>query len=597
MQRNGNDKDIDIDALNQRYEEERQKRLRNDGLGQYRSLTGEFAHLARDPRAETTLRREPQVRDTQVLIVGGGLGGLLVASRLREAGISEICIVERGGDFGGTWYWNRYPGAACDVESYIYMPLLEETGYIPSEKYAKASEIFAHCQRIANHYDLYAGALFQTSVTDATWNEDLNRWIVGTDRGDRITARFLISCKGLFTNPKLPAIPGIESFKGAMFHTSRWDYAYTGGSEDGGLVNLQDKRVAVIGTGSTGIQCIPALADWSGSLYIFQRTPSSIDKRGNRLTDPEWRARQEPGWQRQRMENFTLMTSGVTQPVDMVDDAWTDILAEIGSPTGGEVAVDPAELMAAQMRRMENVRKRIEAVVEDAATAEALKPYYHYFCKRPGFSDVYLETFNRPNVKLVDTGGKGVERVTPTGLVVAGQEYPIDCIVLATGFDFMTDYTREAGFDVVGMDGLKLSEHWGDGARTLFGVQTHGFPNYFMVTLLQAGVSINYVHTAQEQAEHIAYIISRCLSDKIDSVEPTAEAEAEWVEGVIAGSGDRRAFLDACIPGYYNYEGRREKSFALNEPFPGGPVTYFQRLARWREEGAMRGLAVRRKPA
>jgi cyclohexanone monooxygenase len=587
--------EIDMEALSRRYEEERQKRLRTDGMAQYRKLTDDFAHMAVDRRADAAFSRDPVIGEAVVLIIGGGIGGLLVAARLREQGVKDIRIVDRAGDFGGTWYWNRYPGARCDVESYIYMPLLEETGFVPTEKYAAAPEIFAHAQRIGRHFDLYDDALFLTGVTGLEWDSDAARWTVATDRDDRITARFVVSCKGLFTNPKLPNIPGIDSFEGAIFHTSRWDYDYTGGEQDGRLTKLSDKIVGTIGTGSTGIQCVPPLAEYAEQVYVFQRTPSSIDVRGNRPTDPAWKETLGPGWQRERMHNFTYTTAGIPQPVDMVADSWTDILRDVGSTTAGNMAAaDPIALQRAQMTRMEKVRRRVDLIVADQATADALKPYFHYFCKRPGFSDHYLDVYNRPNVKLVNTGGQGVERVTPTGVVVGGKEYRLDCLVLATGFDFMTEYTKEAGFDVVGRDGMTLSEHWSDGARTLMAMHIHYFPNLFLLSLTQAGISMNYTHTAEEQAQHIARVIGRCMLEGIVTVEATAEAEKAWVDNIVANTPTRRAFLDSCTPSYYNYEGKRERAFEQNEPYPGGPVAYYELLRKWDEDGQMEGLEVRK---
>ncbi len=584
--------EIDVDALTRRYEQERQKRLRSDGISQYQTLQGGFAHLAADPNADPDFARDPLIADADVVIIGGGFGGLLSGGRLREQGIKDIRIIERGADFGGTWYWNRYPGAACDVESYIYLPMLEETGYVPTQKYVKATEIYEHCRRIGAKYELYDGALFQTEVKAVLWDEERKRWTVSTNRNDKVSARFVISCKGLFTNPKLPRIPGIDRFEGHSFHTSRWDYGYTGGRDTGQLTGLKGKKVGVIGTGSTGIQCIPPAAQWAERLYVFQRTPASIDVRGNKPTDPEWWRSLEPGWQRRRMENFTRVTQGIPQPVDMVKDAWTAILSDISAPTGGEgnQAGDPAELQMAQIKKMETVRRRIEKIVKDKQTAEALKPYYHYFCKRPGFSDDYLEVFNRPNVTLVDSAGKGVERVTPGGVVVDGREYPLDCLIFATGFDFMTEYTREAGFDIVGRGGVALSEHWNIGARTLFGIHTHGFPNLFLISLVQAGISINYIHIVDVQARHCAYVIGRCLEQGAETIEPAREAEDEWVRAIMLQSGPRRAFLEACTPGYYSYEGKRDAAFELNEPYGGGPTAYIELLERWRASPSMDGL-------
>jgi len=584
--------EIDVEALKRKYAEERDKRLRSDALEQYRELEGRFADFDRDPHADPDFTRAALAEDCDVLIIGGGFAGLLSAARLRERGFESLRIVEKGADFGGTWYWNRYPGAACDIESYVYMPLLEELDYLPTEKYAKAPEIYAHCQRIARHYDLYRAALFQTEAHTLRWNEERSRWLVSTSRGDEISARFVISGTGLLSKPKLPGIPGIESFRGRAFHTSRWDYAYTGGDEYGApMTALSDKRVAIIGTGSTGIQAIPELAKYAQQLYVVQRTPSSIDVRGNRPTDPEWAESLEPGWSRRRRENFTNLTSGIYEPVDLVDDSWTEIIRHIGVPTGGEASkVDPAELQLSEMRKMEMVRRRIAETVKDPATAEALKPYYHYFCKRPCFHDEYLPTFNRPNVTLVDTQGKGVERITPDGLVVAGREYPVDCIVYATGFDFMTQYTREAGVEIFGRDGLPLAEHWAEGARTVWGMQTHGFPNFFLMSLVHSGVSQNYMYIAEAQTQHFAYVIAQCRERGIAAIEPTQAAEDAWVEEIVASSAARRAFVETCTPSVFNYEGRRPRFADLNGTYGPGPVAYVGLLDAWRAENELAGM-------
>jgi cyclohexanone monooxygenase len=577
---------IDVDALNKKYAEERAKRLRSDAVHQYRHLSGDFD---KDPHADPNFTRDPIVEDTDVLTIGGGFAALLAGGRLREAGVKDIRIVEKGADFGGTWYWNRYPGCACDVEAYVYMPLLEEMGYLPSEKYAKAPEIYAHVKRLAERYDLYRAGIFQTMVEKLVWDEKRNRWVVHTDRGDRISARFVISATGLLSTAKLPGIPGIETFEGRSFHTSRWDYDYTGGSSTEPLDKLADKVVGVIGTGSTGIQVIPEVAKTARHLYVFQRTPSSIDVRNNRPTAPEFAKSLEPGWQRKRRDNFTLLTSGGQADEDMVNDAWTDIVANVGAVAGGE-KTDPQAAQIAQLKKMEMTRQRVAATVKDPATAEALKPYYHYFCKRPGFHDNYLPTYNRPNVTLVDTKGKGVERITPKGVVVEGKEYPLDLLVYATGFDFMSEYSKESGVEVIGPGGQPLDKHWETGARTLFGLQTHGFPNFFLMSLIQAGVSVNYVHIADEQTKHMAFIISECLKRGIETIQPTQQAEDEWVEEVVSSGADRRAFIESCTPSLFNAEGKRDRSVELNDLYAKGPMVYIKLLEDWRASGTMPGM-------
>ena len=584
---------IDFEAQSRKYAEERAKRLRSDSISQYQPLTGKLSAYARDPNADPDFTRDPVRRDSDVLVIGGGFGGLLAGVHLREAGVEDIVLVDKAGDFGGTWYWNRYPGVRCDIESYIYVPLLEETGTIPTEKYAKGAEIFEHCQRIAQRWDLYKRAMFQTAVKNLVWNADRQRWIVTTDRGDEIAARFVISCTGLLSSPKLPGIPGIETFAGKSFHTSRWDYDYTGGDADGNMTGLVGKKVGVIGTGSTGIQCVPPLAEWSEQLYVFQRTPASVDIRGNRPTDPDWAASLTPGWQPQRSWNFTYWTSGLRDGEDLIADGWTNLLAEPTGGFGGSTAeVDPADKQRAEMLKMEKVRRRIDSIVEDRATAEALKPYFNYFCKRPGFSDDYLQAYNRPNVTLVDSAGRGVERITPNGVVVGGREYELDLLVFATGFDFMTEYTRESGFHIAGRDGISLDDHWATGARTLYGIMTRGFPNFFMMSLVQSGIAINYMPIADAQTAYIATIIANNLASDIGSVEPTEAAEDAWVGEVLAGAPARRAFLDSCTPSYLNYEGQPQKALESNQPYPGGAIKYLGLLEEQKAAGALANLEM-----
>ncbi len=589
------DLEIDIEALHKKYEEERNKRLRSDGMSQFQALTGKFAHFAEDPYVDPNFTRDPITAEAEVVILGGGFAGLLVAGRLKEAGVKDVRIIEKGGDFGGTWYWNRYPGAACDVDATIYLPLLEETGYIPKEKYSKAPEIYEHSQRLGHHFDLYSGALFQTSVTTATWDEKASRWIVKTDRGDELSARFFISCNGFLSNPKLPGIPGIESFEGHTFHTSRWDYDYTGGDASGNLTGLADKIVGIIGTGSTGIQAVPKLGESAKHLYVLQRTPSSVDVRGNKPNDIDFLKTQEPGWTRKWRDNFTTLTSGVRDKVDYIDDGWTDLVKHMPSPTGGEGGDDINALIQAEMKKMELARRRIGETITDPKTAEAMKPYYHYFCKRPCFHDEYLPTFNRPNVTLVDTDGKGVERITPKGVVVAGKEIELDCLVFATGFDFLTGYGRESGVQIIGEKGVALTDHWAQGPRTLYGTQTHGFPNFFFCGLPQSGVGINYVHSADEQAKHIAYIVSECSKRGCDTVQPTLEAQDAWVDEIMNNCAGRRDFNAACTPSYYNYEGKRDDSYKLYEFYAPGPMAYYRLLEDWRDSGTLEGQEMKAK--
>lgn len=586
---------FDPDALRERYRVERDKRLRGDGNEQYQEMAGEFGHFIEDPYVDGDLEREPLTDEVEVVVIGGGFGGLIAAARLTEIGVTDVRIIEKGGDFGGTWYWNRYPGAACDTEAYIYLPLLEELDYIPTQKYAHAPEILAHTRNIAEHYGLYENACLQTAVTSVEWDEGGERWIVRTDRDDAMRARFVVMSNGPLNRPKLPGIPGIRDFEGHTFHTSRWDYGYTGGDSNGELVGLRDKRVAVIGTGATAVQCVPHVGAAAQQLYVFQRTPSSIDVRANRPTDPEWVKSLEPGWQKERMENFNTLCQGGIVEEDLVKDGWTEIIRNLISMAnyrGKDTNWDevPRLMELADFEKMEQIRSRAEELVEDPATADALKPWYRQFCKRPCFHDSYLQTFNRDSVELIDTDGHGVERITPRGVVANGEEYEVDCIIFATGFEVGTEYTRRAGYDTIGRGGQKLSEKWADGMRTLHGVHTHGFPNLFIISNSQAGFTTNFPHAMDETAKHICYVLEKSAEEGARTIEVSKEAEDRWVEEIIAVSRFNEDFQVECTPGYYNNEGKPNPKSVQNGPYGKGSRPYFRITAAWRDEGSMAGL-------
>ena len=507
------DTTFDPDALRARYKAERDKRVRTDGNAQYVEMAGQFADYLDDPYVDAA-DREPCTDDVTVAVIGGGFAGLMTAARLTESGITDFRIIEKGGDFGGTWYWNRYPGAQCDVESYVYLPLLEETGYVPSEKYVKAPEILAHCQRGPALRPVRAGLSLHRGHRHIAWEAARHRWIISTNRGDRLAAQFLVMGNGPLHRPKLPGIPGVATFQGHSFHTSRWDYGYTGGDANGRLDRLRDKRVGIIGTGATAVQVVPHVAATAAELFVFQRTPSSVDVRANRPTEPAWAASLQPGWQKYRMENFTVLTSGGMPSEDLVMDGWTDIIGKLLArlqDRQGPGAADQSlasVLEMADFDKMEQIRARVDALVDDPATAASLKPWYRQFCKRPCFHDEYLQAFNRPTVSLVDTDGRGVDRITPTGVVVGEREYELDCLIFATGFEVGTDYTRRAGYDVVGAQGTTLSDYWSDGMRSgPHGMHVHGFPNMLVVGHTQGGFTVNYPHLLDEASRHACHIV------------------------------------------------------------------------------------------
>ena len=588
----------DRETLRRKYRQERDKRLRPDGNDQYLRLTGEFAHYIDDPYTPRTERAALTDHRT-VVCVGGGFAGLAVASRLREAGV-DVRIVDKGGDFGGAWYWNRYPGAQCDTASMVYMPMLEETGHMPTEKYAHGAEILAHCHRIGRQYGLYDDALFHTEVTDLTWDDAEGRWIITTDRGDRLTASFVTLGTGPLNVPKLPGIPGIGSFAGHSFHTSRWDYAYTGGEPGGAPMDkLADKRVGIIGTGATAVQCVPHLARACRELYVFQRTPSSVDIRDNHPIDPDWFAKiATPGWQRRWLENFTANQTGGQAHEDLVMDGWTEISSRVRAKINAlpmenrSIEAMLAAYEESDLDKMNEIRARADAIVTDPDTASKLKAWYRQLCKRPCFHDEYLQAYNSPNTYLVDTDGKGVERITPAGVIVAGREYELDCLIYASGFEVGTPYARRAGFEVTGLGGRRLSQHWVNGMRSLHGIHVRGFPNIFFVQPTQgANLISNVPHNFVDSAMTITQVVRHALDHGFAEVEPGDEAEDSWVKllqtgpGSIIGGGD-------CTPGYYNNEGQDPGIFT-GLGYPYGPNAYFAYIDNWRKSGTFEGLEFR----
>jgi cation diffusion facilitator CzcD-associated flavoprotein CzcO len=592
---------VDKEALKKKYLEERDKRLRADGNGQYLELKGQLAHYLEDPYTPFE-EREAITDHVTVAFIGGGFAGLVTGARLKEQGINDVRIIEKGGDFGGTWYWNRYPGAQCDTASFVYMPMLEETGHMPTEKYAHQPEILAQCQRIGNQYDLYDNALFHTEVKALEWQADKSCWLVTTSRGDAFTAQYLGMGTGPLHVPKLPGIEGIEDFKGHSFHTSRWDYSYTGGNPEGELLeNLKDKRVGIIGTGATSVQCVPHLAKACKELFVFQRTPSSVDERNNKPTDPEWfKEMATEGWQQRWLENFTANQTGGIATEDLVMDGWTELSRRVRSKIMELPAADrtPVNMLAAyedsDFEKMEEIRKRAEHLVEDKETAEGLKAWYRQLCKRPCFHDQYLQAFNEPGTHLVHTDGKGVENITANGIVVAGKEYPLDCIIYASGFEVGTEYKRRAGYDMVGRDGLKLSDKWAEGMKTKHGTHVHGFPNAFIVQPTQgANLISNVPHNLTESGKTIALTIKHAIDNGFKEIEVSQESEDEWIKLLLTNAGGMLGSPD-CTPGYYNNEGQDSGPGAkYHVGYPQGATAYFNYIRQWRESGDFEGIEFR----
>ena len=602
--------DIDIDALREKYAQERAKRLRPEGADQYLELEGEFAEFYEIDPYTTVTARDPIVENAEVVILGGGFAGLLAGAYLKKAGVQGIRVIEMAGDFGGVWYWNRFPGIQCDNDAYCYIPMLEELGFIPSKKFADGAEIFQHCRNMGKHFGLYDGALFSTQVRELLWDDSAKRWRISTDRGDEIAARFVVMAQGSYNRPKLPGIPGIQEYReagGHVFHSARWDYDYTGGDANGGLDKLADKRVALVGTGATGIQLVPHLGRDAKELFVFQRTPSSVDERANTPTDPDWAAALQPGWQEERKRNFhnwSPFVGVVFGEPDLVCDFWTELGRNLTARIAGSAdptAVTIEQIMAFREEEdykiMERLRRRIEAIVDDPGTAEALKPYYRFMCKRPCSSEQYLATFNRPNVTLVDVSEcKGVERLTPSGIVANGIEYDVDCVIFASGFEISTEISRRYAIDrIVGRDGLSLFEYWKDKYQTLHGMTSRGFPNQFFMGFIQGGVSANTTAMFEQQAQHIAYIIAEAQNRGATTVEPSKDGQDAWVATVRELAIDNSAFELSCTPGYYNNEGRGgavgNGSF-LGDFYSPGFYAFDELIAEWRAKGDLDGLEL-----
>lgn len=588
----------DPEAVRAKYLAERDKRLvphradiRDLGTDEH------FARYRADPFTPF-VERGPVTDDVDVVIVGGGIAGILAGASLRRAGVERIRIIDQAGGIGGTWYWNRYPGVMCDIESYIYLPMLEELDVIPSQRYAFGDEILHHLEAVAVRFDLVDDALFHTGVTGAEWEEGSGRWRIDTDRGDAVTCRWYVLAAGILNLMKLPDIPGMEDFAGHSFHTARWDYGYTGGGPGRPLTNLGDRSVALLGTGATGIQCVPSLAEAAERLYVLHRTPSAIGERGNRPTDPGFAQTLGPGWQRARMDNFQAIIMGRPVEDDLVDDGWTHHYAgtrNVPRLEGQTTAEYVHAIEEFDFDVMEAHRRRVDELVVDPTVAEVLKPYYRYLCKRPCFHDEYLPALNAPNVTVVDCPG-GIERITERGPVVDGQQYDVDCIIYATGFEAeVTPLFRRVGHEVIGRDGVTLAEKWADGAASLFGMMSRGFPNMFAMPApgQQAVVTVNYTQLAVLGAEFIGGIVGQLASKGIEVFDVSAAAEEAWTQQIVDSFVDASALLSTCTPSRINFEGHPEEMNPRNGNFGRGLGDWFayrERLEQWLEDGNLEGL-------
>ena len=604
--------ELDIRALKNRYRKERDRRVRPEGQQQYAAAFEDAQPLDYSDPHMAGSSREALTDDVDAVVLGGGWAGVLAGYHLRKAGVANVRIIEQAGDFGGVWYWNRYPGLSCDNDSYCYLPLLEEMEFFPSKKFADGLEIREYCQSVARKFELYDGALFHTCVNALRWDESLDRWRVATDRGDDLRARFVIMAMGPINTPKVPRVAGLAEFRGKMFHTARWDYDYTGGNQlDPVLDRLADKRVAIVGTGASAIQAVPFLARHAKQLYVLQRTASTVDERINTPTDETWLASLTPGWQRERQINFHhAAIDGLTPgEQDRICDIWTEInrnlaaeFDEAGWPQSPDEFLAKREAM--DFRVMERLRARVDAVVEDDGTAELLKPWYRHMCKRPASSDEFYPAFNRPNVRLLDVSAtRGLERMTPRGFMHQATEYEIDCLIFASGFEVTSDLQRRWGIDKIsGRGGRSLYDQWAHEFRTLHGVMTHGFPNQFYIGFFQGGFNASTTETFNNQARHIAWIVSKAFERGAITVEPSLESQDAYVDHVREVAVDTSAFIRECTPGYFNNDGQevadengqlRPRSYT-GELYGLGYYAFEKLLEDWRSNDDLSGLVVKR---
>lgn len=596
--------ELDIPALRAKYYAERDKRLNpkagdqyvNDGPGDLHDLYNHDPHMPVAPR-------DALVEELDVAILGAGFGGILAGYYLTKQGITNFRNIDHAGDFGGVWYWNRYPGIQCDNESYCYLPLLEETGFMPSRRFAPGPEIMGYCRLIAEKFGFADRGLFHTLITSLKWDAEIQRWRIATDRGDEIRARFVVMGCGVLNMPKLPGINGIAKFKGKMFHTSRWEYDYTGGDcSNPALEKLRDKKVAIVGTGATAIQAVPILAQYAKHLYVVQRTPSCVDTRPNPPTDAEWMKTLQPGWQAERIANFQRFAQELPQPgeQDLVCDFWTEInrhiIARMDALGWPELAPEAFMEMREEIdyQVMERFRRRVDAEIKDPVLAERLKAYYRFLCKRPLSSDTYYPAFNQPNVTLVDTSEtQGLQEITETGFRQEGVDYDVDCIIFASGFEVSSSLEKRWGFEAVdGRDGVSLYDHWRRGPQTLHGTMTHGFPNMFFIGYIQGGLNGSVTEQFGRQGEHAAWIIAETMKRGATSVEPTQEGQDAYCRHFQEIEIDTSAFQAECTPSYFSNEGQKDAPWQLFRAYGHGWGGFMKLLADWRADGKMDGMAL-----
>lgn len=479
-------------------------------------------------------KTEPGGDRLDVIIIGAGVGGLYAIHKLTNLGFA-VRAFEAGGDVGGTWYWNRYPGCRCDVESleysFSFSPELDQEWKWP-ERYGNQGEILQYVQHVADRFDLRRHVTFNTRVKSAVFDGRSNRWTITTDKGESFSAPYCIMATGNLSTPRKPDIKGIDSFRGKTYHTGLWPH-------EG--VDFTGLRVGVIGTGSSGVQSIPIIAKQAKELYVFQRTANFSLPAQNAPMDPEKERRHKAEYPERRAQavNTPFGIAGYPPPTRSaleVSEEERNAIYERKWQEGGSISflyafTDLLTNKAANDTASDFVRNKIRSIVKDPETAETLCPNDHPIgTKRLILDTNYYETYNLPHVKLVNIRKAPIEEITPTGIRIAdGRTFELDAIVFATGFDAMTGAMRE--IDIRGSDGLSIRDKWKDGPQTYLGIMVAGFPNMFMVTGPQSpGVKSQMIFSCEQHVDWIGDCIRHMRDRQMRRIEATRQAEMAWVE-------------------------------------------------------------------
>jgi len=525
------------------------------------------------------MARNDTTAQLDAVIIGAGFAGMYMLHKLRRQGM-KVAVIEAGSNVGGTWYWNRYPGARCDVPSmeysYSFSSELQQD-WDWTEVMAAQPEILAYANHVADRFDLRRDIQFNTRVSAAHYDEDTKRWRVTTEAGASFDARFCIMATGCLSVPNTPMIPGADDFTGPIYHTGRWPH-------EG--VDFSGVTVGIIGTGSSGIQAIPELAAAAKHLTVFQRTPNYTMPANNEPLTPEFQAKAKANYDEiratQRQSQSGIIGYGfgyggaeLVAPTEAILDTTPEQRRQALDEKGFAAVrgyIDIGLDMNANELACEMYREQIARIVSDNKNAEGLMPRgYPIGCKRPVIDSNYYETYNRDNVTLVDLRQGGIDRITPSGIMTAQGCFEFDALIYATGFDAMTGALRN--IDVIGREGRVLNNHWEAGPRTYLGLQVHGFPNLFTITGPGSpSVLSNMITSIEQHVDWIADCMAHLVERQLLAIEPTSEAASGWIEHVNQVASGTIMTAPSCNSWYLgaNIPGKPR----IFMPYLGGVGTY-----------------------